>query len=372
MEWSEWERTVLSAVGMGLTRGLFVEEVCELVDRTDEACLVQVQRLAADGDPTAVSRVVSATVTPVFLRDGNGLAACYVVPAFARTLGRTKFTTSWQGSRLARRFAAGAGDWSWGRLYLAVLSVDERDPSDQTFFASLLRRAWKAGGYHLQLEAVETARFFWKADEPYRSDILKAVEDIEPKDWALQHTQIEVLDAFGVIESATTLEGIQESVRTAIANPEDIEKCRVASGILALRFEPMAGPYFEAVEELTKEEKVRLLAMGARGSNPSISSDLHITLEELAKLVPTGNAELDDAAKSAFVPFLHGPPEDAFNPRQAAGACLSALRGWAKFESALPPEPAGLNAQQRNWRLVTSLILADQRPGVLCCEGLVP
>lgn len=360
-QWTEWERTVLATVGMGLTRGLFVGEVCELIDRTDEACLVQARRLQADGDRTPVSRVVSATFTQMSQRDGHGLPACYVVPVFERTLGRTKFTSDWRGDGLARRFAAGAGTWSWGRLYLAVLSVDERDPSDQAFFASLLQRAWKAGGYHLQLEALETARFFRRVDEPYRSEILNVVEDIEPNNWALQHAQIEVLDAFGVIESSTTVEDVQAHVRCVIVHADDIEKCKAASGILSMRFEPIVGPYFEAVEKLTREEKVRLLTMGAHGSDPSISSDLHITLDELTELIPTGNADLDDAAKSAFVPFLHGPPEDAFNPGQAAGACLAALRGWAKFETALPPEAPGLSAQQRNWRLVTSLVLAGLR-----------
>ena len=365
-QWTEWERTVLATVGMGLTRGLFVGEVCELIDRTDEACLAQAQRLRADGDLTSVSRVVSATFTQVSLRDGHGLAACYVVPVFERTLGRTKFTSDWQGDGLARRFADGAGDWSWGRFYLAVLSVDEQDPSDQALFASLLRRAWKAGGYHLQLEALETAGFFWKADEPYRSEILETIEGCHSDRMHpfLGGVLIEALASFGEIESSTTVEQIQARIRTVIANPEDIEKCKMASGILSMRFEPIVGPYSEAVAELTKEEKVRLFAMGARGSDPSISFDLHVTLEELTKLIPTGDADLDDAAKSAFVPFLHGPREDALNPGQAAGACLSALRGWAKLESALPPEPAGLNAQQRNWHLVTSLVLARQRDDI--------
>ena len=47
--WSEWQQALLTAAGRGLTRGLFVDEVCELVDRTDEVCLAEARRLQAEG-----------------------------------------------------------------------------------------------------------------------------------------------------------------------------------------------------------------------------------------------------------------------------------------------------------------------------------
>ena len=61
---------------------------------------------------------------------------------------------------LIRRFVGDAGDHSWGRFYLAVLCVDSNDSMDQAIFASLLRRAWDAGGFHLKLHAIQAAQFF--------------------------------------------------------------------------------------------------------------------------------------------------------------------------------------------------------------------
>ena len=101
--------------------------------------------------------------------------------------------------------------------------------------------------------------------------------------------------------------------------------------------------------------------MAVAGTEPGISVHLAWTFEQLATLVPTGDAEIDDAAKEVFAAFFDGPPEKAVMPQDVSGACLTAIRGWAKIESALPPEPRNLSPTQRNWRLVASLLFRNER-----------
>ena len=79
---------------------------------------------------------------------------------------------------------------------------------------------------------------------------------------------------------------------------------------------------------------VLLSSMAAHGADASISSHLRSTLAELADLKPTGDSSLDTAAKAVLLPFLNGPPERLFMPGQAVDACVTSIRGWAKFESA--------------------------------------
>ena len=145
---------------------------------------------------------------------------------------------------------------------------------------------------------------------------------------------------------------------------DDIEHCRLAHSIVSSQFEDerVIGPYCSAVEELTREEKVSLLTMAARGAKPSTSMHLGWTLEQLTDLVPTGNPALDDEAKSVFADFLRdGPIEDALVVNDAATPCLAAVCGWAKFEAALPPEADDTSPQQRNWHLVAGLLLRCER-----------
>ena len=366
-QWTERERALLFSAGRGLAGGMFVDEVCELIDRTDEVCLNQAQRLKAAGGLTPVSLVVAATYIWTPPTDGHGLAASYVSTAFEMAAKRTRFTSDWRGGGLARHFAADASARSWGRFYLALLSVHPDDIFDQALFASLYRRAWNARGYHLQLQALEAAEFFGGSDEPHRSQILDAVQALDPDHPALCGSRLEVLARFGEIETPTTADELRVGIRETISHPDDIACCQIASGIVSSQFEDEAifGPYFAAINGLTRQEKAWLFTMAVRGSD--LSSSLHLCwiLDQLTDLVPTGDTALDNAAKSVFATFLGGPVEDAMMPTKAAGACLTAVRGWAKFEATLPPEAADPTPERRNWRLLANLLLVYEHDDVV-------
>ena len=63
-----------------------------------------------------------------------------------------------------------------------------------------------------------------------------------------------------------------------------------------------------------------------------------------------------------FADFLrNGPIEDAVVVNDAAWPCLAAVRGWAKFEAALPPATDEKNPQHRNWHLIAGLLLRCER-----------
>ncbi len=365
--WTEWEVVLLTAAGHGLAMGLFVDEVCKLIDHTDEVCLAEARRLRADGEHTPVSQVVGATYTPMVARlAGDGLAASYVVRACEAAPRRRRHAPGPRSEGLASRIAAGATARSWGRFYLALLSVDEDDVSDQALFASLLQDAWNAGGYHLQLQALESAQFFGGSSEPHRMEILEVVQALDPEHPLLKDSYLEVLARFGEIEDRTAVEELQDAIREVIASPDDTAHCHIASGMISLQFEDPAifGRYFEAIGGLTPHEKAWLFTMGCRGFDPSDSMWLGWTLDQLTDLVPTGDASLDSAAQSVFASFLDGPPDDAMMPADATGASLAAIRGWAMFERDLPPEPAELTSEQRNWRLVARLLLRYERDDV--------
>jgi hypothetical protein len=361
-QWTTTERAMLASSGHGLTRGLFIDEVCELLDRTDELCLRQARTLKRDGVRLPVSVVVAATLNQAAPSDGRGLAASYVATAFELT-SMTRFGSDRRSNGLSSAFNAGARDNSWCRLYLAVLSIESRDPVDQALFASLLRRAWDAGGYHLQLEALHTAEYFGDSVEPHRTDILATVKSFESDHWALQSTLVEVLARFGEIDSGLAPDELLAHIIDVISHPDDIDNCRAASTIVSNQFEPeeIVGPYCAAIESLRPREKAQLLTMAARGSDPAISLFLASTLDDIRDLLPTGDGDLDAAAKEVFRMFLDGPATDAVMPTEAVNTTLAAIRGWAKFESALPPESADLTSDRRNWRLIASLLLRYER-----------
>ena len=368
--WTEWEQALLATAGRALAGGLFVDKVCALIDRTDDVCLAEARRLRADGDRTAVSRVVAATyIRSAAQSDGSALAASYIVRAIKMARMMTRSAPDGRPRGLAGRLIADAGARAWGRFYLALLLIDSHDASDQALFASVLRQSWDAGGYHLQLEALSTAEFFGGSNEPHRSEILRVVRELETNNWILQGSLYEVLARFGEIINPTTAEELRAHIRTVIPHVDDMECCRIASGIVASQFEDEAliGPYAAAIDGLTNREKARLFIMAGRGADPVYAMHLGWTLDQLTELVPTSDSTIDNAAKCVFADyFSNGPIEDAVVVNDAAMPCLVAIRGWAKFEAALPPEAADPTPQQRNWYLVAGLLL-----GYVCDDATV-
>lgn len=369
-QWTEWERALLVTAGWGLTRGLFVDEVCELIDRTDEICRSEAHRLHSKGERTPVSDVVGATYARLASRsDGHDLAASYVVRAFQGNLPRASGSEERRAGGLASRFVDGAGALSWGRFFLAVEAVNPGEASDQALFASLLRRAWDARGYHLQLHALDAAYFFGATVEPHRSEILDVLQALEPKHPFLVDSYLKALARFGEVESTTTEEDIHVQMRAVIDDPEDNgflqydDYCQLASDIVSNQFEDEAisGPYSAAVQGLARHDKIRLFVMAAHARGEFSSMDVDWTMQQLVELVPTGDAALDDTVKSVFATFLNGPPDDRATWQEDVNARLTAIRGWAQFEPELPPLIADPTPEQRNWHLIATVLFAYQR-----------
>ena len=278
---------------------------------------------------------------------------------------RIHHASEWERNRIASRLVAGAGDLSWGRYYFALLGINPNDPSEEAIFAPLLRRAWNSRAAHVKIQALYAAQWFIAASEPHRSEIVAVLEALESSNWALQNTLVEALAWFGQIKNPTTAEEIRSDIKLMITHPDDIKHCEIARKAVSSQFEPqeIVGPYSAAIDGLTRPEKVRLFTMAIRGSDPSGTPHLDTTLYDLADLLPTGDTALDSPAKSVIAPFLNGPPERPFFAQEAADACYAAIRGWAKFDMALPPEPSEPTPEQKNWCLVASLLLANERNG---------
>ena len=365
--WSDTELKLLAAAGRGLHQGLLVEEVCELIDRTDKLCQTQARLLQAAGIRNPITTVVEATLSQVAHqrdRENCGLALPYVAVAFEYATMYARFRE--QGRiGLAGRLADGAGDYSWGRYYLAMLAVNPLDPSDQAAFAALLRRSWDVGGYHLQLQALHKATDlgrFGGTEDPHRSEIIDVLRSIETSNLFLSTSLLEALAEFDEIETETTVEQLHDHIRQTISLPGDMENCRAARRIVAMQYETqeVVGPYCDAIGELNDAERAWLLTMAVRGSDPD-SWHLDSTLVQLSELVPTGIADLDNAAKDVFASYLDGQPEDVTAPQVASAACRAAIHGWAKFESEIPPGPNNPTPAQRSWHLIASLLLCYER-----------
>ena len=362
-QWSDFDRVLLAAAGASIAEGMFFDEACELIDRTDELCQAQVPRLQSEGVADPLTGVIRSTYSQVAGQIGGCLAASLLIRAL-RKAARFQPGSSISSHRgLARRFAEGAGPQSWGRYCLAVLTVDPSDPDDQAFAASLLQRAWDTGALDVQLEAIDMIRHMrWHAAiaESHRAEIGEVLRSLEPGRYLAMHDRLgEELSAFGLIENPADPDELRDEISAAIADYIDIETAR---RIVSLQYEnqDIVGPYWDAIESLPAREKAQLLITAASGDT---SSTLWInqTIGQLVALVPTGDPGLDEAAKTVFAAHLTSPHEDAFMEHEAIGAYLYAIAGWAEFEPSLLPHSNDPASPHRSWCLVAGLQLRYER-----------
>lgn len=132
--------------------------------------------------------------------------------------------------------------------------------------------------------------------------------------------------------------------------------------ILSCRYEPeeIVGPYTEAIGTLTDTERARLLLMAVR-STETFAMFRSSDLGELADLVPTGDADLDDAIKNEFARRAGMPPRDDVMPTELIDEAVGAVIGWSRFDNDLPPLPAGATPETLVWYDVMSLVVLLQR-----------
>jgi hypothetical protein len=350
--WSPNELAMLGAAGHLLPEGHFVAEVCELCDRTDDRFRAEAVTLEQAGSKVPVTTVVSALVSS---GPGELLAATVVI--------KTAEFNRWSGPRdqtVVSRILAGARARSWSRLYLAAtLCGSVEVEADPELLPSLVRGAWSAGGYHLQLQAMMAVHLCGHSlDDGGRDTMGEILQGLETSNVWLQSSIVEALAAVGGLDvELPSVEQLRENIRTEVLAMDDgPEAWRAASGVYSNQYEPedILGPYYEAVHTLTDAEQRTLFIRAAQHVEGVHRSWV---LEHVVDATPTGDAALDARLQEVFVEAATGAPamvgmlDDNFDTH------LHGVRGLARLAAPLPP-CSGNDAEALAWHLVDQLIMS--------------
>lgn len=358
--WSEQDRALLRCAALALTRGEFIDEVLALVDRTDELLDRTISELVDIGAKLPISTLVSSTYTQGAATDELALPVSILAVTFELAMMTARFDDRPHAPGVAPTAAAepSAGR---GRLFFGVLASDPDSPQDQAVFPGLLAASLDAGGYHLQLEALQRAELFSGSPEPTRTAVLDAIESFDPSGPALGSVLVEVLAAFDQIEPITTLEEITTRIGAVIASPGNPDHWEWASTILASQFDPenIVGPYCEAVAGLDEADGARLRTMALRSSSPALGLLLPWLVTELEKMLPTGDEAVDtDAYLVLEAMAQQGPDLETVMPGEALRGAVAALRACYRSGRGSLPE---VRPDGGLWPHVTALI-ADRDP----------
>jgi hypothetical protein len=352
--WTHAEIVILSAAGSALADGLLADEIIPLLDATDAMCHQVIAAAPAELEAPR-STVFAATYGQGGARDEHALPATVVAFACEIQSMTTRFRDPPKSA--AVHLSVGASDTSYGRLYAATMLIDPRCPGEQAEFASLLERCWNSSAYHLQLEALQRAQYFWDSAEPARSRIVQVLESISPNHWALSSLIVEALAAFGEIHTEASVDTIHDDIRRVIAQSDEQDACELANSILARRYDPeeIVGPYTEAIETLTRPERARLTLMAIQATQFSLF--LADDLTDLAALVPTGDTGVDAAITKELRCRAGVRAADNVMPTEGVAASLAATISWAVVDPEdLPFLEPGAGVKAEAWHQVMALV----------------
>jgi hypothetical protein len=365
---SDVQQALLQVAGLCLSEGLFISEIAELLDITDRRCAAEMRRLRGDGHRMAITTVVRATYaffTSSPEREADKLAASVVLTwchldaldRWANPSTTPRATAMWEATLTSPR---------WGRLTAALLLVNSRSPEDLALLPKLFAAAWKAGSYHLRLEALAViTQKSQDVDETTAADLREALDACDTENILLNSSLFDAMAAYDVIEPAHSAEDIRTQIAAVLAAPEDPDAWGAARGLISTMFENQAvlGPYAEVIFDLDDVSALRLHVMAARAQGPSFSHDFTMA-QIVARL-----EHADDATRAVVATAATTVAWNSFIPQEAVAAHLTGLHGWSQLADRLPPSPATSgDISRRAWRAIDELLFGLLRPAAPTTE----
>jgi energy-coupling factor transporter ATP-binding protein EcfA2 len=358
-ELSPADIAVLGALGTLAPRGLSLGLVVEVIDATDRACrrsvAVQQQR---EGTRPPPSIVVSCTL--------RGFGSHTKVPA-AVVLDAVNHAgmDKWYRHNSAEdqvavenlaEILAATTDQTYGRLLLLChLLRSTNDPAVSALLPEFLRLCLASEAYHIQLDGLDTVRWYSQAVEggPIRDDIIGQLLEFEPKHIFISSQLVETMYSFGLIEDQDDHGFVSDAIQAIIQSPRTQISSNAAYGIYGSQFEdPIAAPYWAAIEELDSAAKAQLLTIAAFADETS-TFFMDTLLRDLIQLEDPSTLPAFERWATRLV-VGPGVQETAANYRVG-------IKGWAQHVAEPPKLAEPKNDASRAWEILGEILFWSYR-----------
>ena len=220
-----------------------------------------------------------------------------------------------------------------GQFYfLIALTKSSECNWEMARYVVKLLRTIRSYPYHLQLDLIDFAGCLRHAEEPFRTEIIEALQATLDKLGVMMNTIIfEALNGMGALEEEE--QDYTSVVRREIADSlsKDSEEAdQAAWGIFSSQFDhPFDAAYWDEVQGLDTSQKKRLLTKAARGADSPHVSFVGILIRQLS--------EFNDAsAASEIARWTRLPDKQSFMPQDAIEVFVAAHEAMGHLGAQLP------------------------------------
>lgn len=186
--------------------------------------------------------------------------------------------------------------------------------------------------YHLQLDLIDFAQYFRDADEPYRTEIIEALQASLDKLGVMMNTMIfEALRGLGALEKEeqSHVPVIRAEIQDALST-DSSESDLAAWSLFSRQFDhPFDSSYWDEIQGLDDSRRKVLLAKACRGANAPYLSFLGILIRKLSEFNDLNVA-------SAITRWTALPDKQSFMPQDAVEVFISAHEALGHLGAELP------------------------------------
>ena len=309
-EWTAAEHALMATIADGVWRGSYLDQILHAVGVMDQSLSRSFQTLKDEARDKKIA-----------LRSGL-FAAAYVMS------GRTGISRLlryiFNSDRVLRSSESKVADklkikWEEPRtpgqtyLLLSLVRLAEDKEFVVPYILPLLGEQWQYQPYHLQLEILNFVHFARLSDEQLRQKLISALDALIPSVGpVLSGMVIEALEHMGALEEEVSrhVDTVRTELQHLLSGPIDADKCGSAWGIYVCQFDhPYSAAYCEAMQELSPDDRKRVLAMACRGAD---NAGMFI-----APLIRELVEHNDRSVAPAIEPWLELPAVESFMPQES-------------------------------------------------------
>jgi hypothetical protein len=188
--------------------------------------------------------------------------------------------------------------------------------------------------YHVQIAIIDCSMYTRGAGEPYRTEIVEALEGLLGKLGVMMNTFVfEALTAFGALEEAMQdhIPAIQSEIEEAL-NKDGSDGDILAWNLYSRQFDhPFDTAYWEEIQGLDETRKKALFTKACRGAEAPYVSFLSVLIRSLAEFN-------DPETAPSIAPWTRLPDKRHFMPQDAIEVFLVAHETLGRLGAELPKE----------------------------------
>lgn len=328
----------LSAIGQGLVAGKYLQEVITACRHIDHRIEVFSESFATEAKAKKVPlRHAAFSAAYVMRREAAISKLVSFIHGGALSIRGQNSSAPEFGVAVREAWANAA---TFGQYYFLLGATKFTDcAKDVVPYVAQLMQMLRLLPYHLQLDLIDFTRYLREAEEPYRTQIIDALQSSLDKLGVMMNGIIfEALGGMGALEEdeQNYIPVVRQEIEEVLS-ADSVESDEMAWGLFSRQFDhPFDAAYWEEIQGLDDSRKKLFLTKACRGASAPYVSFLGILIRQLSDFN-------DPDIASAIAPWTELPDKKSFIPQDAIEVFVAAHEALGHLGASFPQwrgEPA--------------------------------